>query len=79
MEKNRAWQQRGRTQLQREHLPAKADKEKIHNLTSLRNGGQEGARMNSLETWKSKPAKTCPTQKQQRALLLFIAISKDVH
>lgn len=35
--------------------------------------------MNSLETWKSKPSKTCPAQKEKRALPFYTAISKDVH
>lgn len=34
--------------------------------------------MDSIETWKSKPAETCPAQKQQTALPFYLAISKDV-
>lgn len=41
--------------------------------------GWEGARTNSLETWKSKAAKARPAQNQQRALPLYVAISKGVH
>lgn len=41
---------------------------KIHNITSLKSEGWEGAKMNGLETWKRKPTRACLSQKWQRAL-----------
>lgn len=50
-------------------------RKKIHNITSLKFGGWEGARINSLETWKRKPARACLREKWQRALQEWLSIS----
>lgn len=49
-------------------------RKKIHNIKSLKSGGWKGARMNSLETWKRKPARACLAQKCQRALQEWLSV-----